>query len=61
MRAGEGQRERGREGDRIPSRLCTARVEPDPGLELPNCEIMTWAKIKGQMLHQLSYPGAPII
>ena len=32
-------RERGRE--RIPSRLCTISEEPDVGLELPNCEIMT--------------------
>ena len=32
-------RERRRE--RIPSRLHTASTEPDTGLELPNCEIMT--------------------
>ena len=34
---GQG-RERGRQ--RIPSRLCTASVEPDVGLELMNYEIM---------------------
>ena len=32
--------------DRIPGRLCTVSVEPDMGLELTNCEIMTRAKIK---------------
>ena len=37
--AGVGQRER--EGDRIPSRLCTVRTEPDAGLELTNREVMT--------------------
>ena len=35
----EGQRERERR--RIPSRLRTASVEPDVGLELTNREIMT--------------------
>ena len=30
-----------REGDRIPSRLCTVSAEPNVGLELRNCEIMT--------------------
>ena len=37
-------RERGRE--RIPSRLCTIRVEPDAELELTNCEIMTRVEIE---------------
>ena len=37
--AGEGQRERGRE--RIPSRLCAVSAEPDAGLDLTTCEIMT--------------------
>ena len=32
------ERERERERERIPSRLCT---EPDAGLELTNCEVMT--------------------
>ena len=32
-------RERGRE--RIPRRLCTVIAEPDVGLKLTNCEIMT--------------------
>ena len=36
---GEGQREKGRQ--RIPSRLCTDRVEPDAGLEPTHCKIMT--------------------
>ena len=34
-----GQRESGK--DRIPSRLCTASVEPNVGLGLTNREIMT--------------------
>ena len=38
-RAEKGQRETGR--DRIPSRLHTVSVEPDTGLELMNCEVMT--------------------
>ena len=38
-RAEEGQTERGRE--RIPSRFHVASAEPDVGLELMNCEIMT--------------------
>ena len=25
-----------------------------------NCEIMTWAETKSQMLNQMSHPGAPI-
>ena len=30
-----------REGQRIPSRLCTVSAEADMGLDLTNCEIMT--------------------
>ena len=36
-------RERGRE--RIPGRLHTVSTEPDTGLKLTNCEIMTGAKV----------------
>ena len=36
---GEGQRER--EKERIPRRLCAVRAEPNVGLDLTNCEIMT--------------------
>ena len=36
---GEGQRERERE--KIPSRLCTLTAQPDAGLELMNWGIMT--------------------
>ena len=32
-------------------------TEPDAGLELMNCEIMTWAETKSQMLNQLSHAG----
>ena len=53
-----GGSERGREKERIPSRLHTTSTEPDARLELVNCEIMTWAKIYSQMLNQLSHPGA---
>ena len=42
-RIGEGQREkeRERERERIPSRLHAISAEPDAGLRLTNCEIMT--------------------
>ena len=40
---------RGRE--RIPSRLRTVSAEPDTGLELVNCEIMTSAETKSQTLN----------
>ena len=36
---------RGRETDRIPSRLGTASSEPHAGLEPTNWEIMTWTKV----------------
>ena len=39
----------------------TARVEPDMGLDLTNCEIMTWAESKSHMLNRLSHQGAPRI
>ena len=39
QQAGEGQRERGREI--IPSRLCTASIEPYVELKPTNSEIMT--------------------
>ena len=32
---------------------------PNTGLELTNCEIMTWPKIKSQTRNQLSRPGIP--
>lgn len=44
MKAGEGQREWGRQ--RIQSGLCADRREPDVGLELTNPEIMTRAKVR---------------
>ena len=40
----DSKRSRGRERERrerIPSRLCTVSTEPDAGLNLTNCEIMT--------------------
>ena len=37
--SGGGGRERGRE--RIPSRLCTVRAEPNAGLKLTKLEIIT--------------------
>ena len=48
-----------REGERIPSRPRSVSREPNAGLKLTNCEIMTWAEIKSQMLNWLSHPGAP--
>ena len=38
------------------SRLWAVNTEPNAGLELMNCETMTWAS---QTLNQLSHPGAP--
>ena len=52
-------RDRGRET--IPSRLCALRAEPDAVLDPTNCQIMTWAEIKGQKLSQLSHPGVPVV
>ena len=52
----ERERERERESasrrgaerrrDRIPSRLHTVSTEPNVGLELTNCEIMTWVEVR---------------
>ena len=36
---GEGQREGGRE--RVPSRLCAVSADPNTGLDLIKCEIIT--------------------
>ena len=41
MIRGGAERETERERERIPSRLCTVSAEPNMGLELMNCEIMT--------------------
>ena len=51
---GEGQRERETED---PSRLSAVSTEPDVGLELTNCDIMTCAEVG---LSLLSHPGAPV-
>ena len=47
MREQESERGRGRErgGQKIWSGLCVDSREPDVGLELTNCEIMTWAEV----------------
>ena len=55
-RAGRGK-ERRRET--IPSSLREISIEPDAGLNLANCEIMTPAEIKSWTFNQLSHPGAP--
>ena len=63
MRERERKREEGgteREGERIPSRLCTASPEPDAGPEPTNRKIMTRAETKSWTLNQLSHPGAPM-
>ena len=52
--SGERQRERERENPKQPAK-------PDAGLNIPNREIVTWAEIKSQMLHELSHLGAPVI
>ena len=43
-RAGEGQREGDTESE-AGSRLSAISTEPDTGLELTSCEIMTWDKV----------------
>ena len=55
------QRERAQAGEeeRLPSRLHAVTTEPDAGLELTNCETMTWAETKSQTFNQLSHPGTP--
>ena len=47
------------ERERICSRLQAVSSEPNVGLKLTKCEIMTLAEIKNWMLNQLSHPGAP--
>ena len=41
LRERETETETERDAERIPSRLCTGSTEPDTGLHLGNCEIMT--------------------
>ena len=41
MRESTNGGEADREAERILSRLCTVTTEPDAGLELTKCEIMT--------------------
>ena len=50
--------EKGRE--RILSGFHTVSAEPDMGLDLTNCEIVTRAEIESQVLHPLSHPGASV-
>ena len=44
VRVSRGEAERERGGQRIPGRLRADSTEPDAGLELTNCEIVTGAK-----------------
>ena len=44
-------RERERETERILSRLCAVSIEPNMGLNVTNCEIMTQAKTESQRLN----------
>ena len=54
-----GKQGRGRNRERIPSRLLDISVEPESGLELTNCEITTRAEIRSRPLNQLNHPGTP--
>ena len=47
MAAGEG----GRGKQRIPSRFCAVSAQPNSGLDLMNCEIMTWHETKSRTLN----------
>ena len=49
----------GRARERILSSVCADSTEPHVGLELTNCEIMTWVEIKSWTLFQLSHSAAP--
>ena len=51
--------ERGREKERIPSRLHAASTKPDVEFKPTNCKIMTQAEIKSQSLSQWSHLGMP--
>ena len=55
---GGAERERLRESETIPSRLCAPSTEADTGLEPTNGEIITWAKIKSWTLNQIK-SGTP--
>ena len=54
-----GGAEREIQSERIPNRLLAVRTEPDVGLDLRHCKIMTCTEIKSQKPNQLSHPGAP--
>ena len=57
-RASRGKAER--KEDRTPSKFCTAvSAEPDAGLKLTNCEIMSWVEIKSRTFNWLSHPRRP--
>ena len=51
MQAEEGQRERERGKERIPSRLHAVSPEHDTGLNPTNLKIITCAKIRNQLLN----------
>ena len=46
MQVEKGQREGWKGRERIPSRLYTTSAEPNEGLELVKCEIMTQAEVR---------------
>ena len=45
VQVGEGQREKEDTESEAGSRLLAVSTEPDAGLELTNCEIMTWSEV----------------
>ena len=58
-RPGVGRgKERGSEKSQADSTMSAQRHDVNSELEPRNHEIMTWAKIKSQMLNGLSHPGA---
>ena len=56
-----GEREREREGERIPSRLHTVSAESDMGLELTNHEIMTELKSDAYPMETPRHPRLDMI
>ena len=58
LRERESKQMRGRERERENPKQAVS-TEHDAIINHTNCEIMTWAKVKGWMLNWLSQPGAP--
>ena len=54
---GRGRERKGEREYQVNSELIS--TEPDAGLDLTNCEIMTWAETKSRMLQSTEPPRCP--